>query len=190
MVMKILIWLGCALLYGVVITVFKFAGYQLGGLPAALIGALVLWLAITLCKLWDRKPRNPKVSARAIIEALSKYNTPWPIVFILIVVILAVCYQNFMLQKDVESKDAEIVGLESEYDRGYEAGRDAGYDLAAGDAYSEGYSDGYKNGYDEGYIDGYTYGLTDGLYYPDTIDDYTKGYLLLRRERLDEEKAD
>lgn len=125
-----------------------------------------------------------------LLTALRRYAAPWPIVIVLIIALLAGIYQNATLRAEIESKDVEILELESEYDRGYEAGREAGYDLARDDAYSDGYADGHEEGYDEGYLDGYTYGLTDGLYYPDSIDDYTQEYLRLRRERLDEEKAD
>lgn len=125
-----------------------------------------------------------------LLAALRRYEAPWPIVVILIIALLAGSYRNTTLRTEIENKDGEILELESEYDRGYEAGRESGYDLARDDAYSDGYADGHEEGYDEGYLDGYTYGLTDVLYYPDSIDDYTQEYLRLRRERLDEEKAD
>lgn len=188
--MKILIWVCAAFIYGSIVVLLGYFGLQIGGLPTVCLGALTFWLANLLCKQWDKRSHSNKVSIEMILNALRQYNTPWPIVIILIVALLGGIYQNATLRAEIRSKDAEILELESEYDRGYEAGLDAGFDLARDDAYSEGYADGHEQGFDEGYLDGYTYGLTDGLYYPESVDDYTQEYLRLRRERLDEEKAD
>lgn len=47
--MKILIWLLCALVYGIIVTVFSFAGISLGGLPTVLIAGSLMAVAAALC---------------------------------------------------------------------------------------------------------------------------------------------
>ena len=58
--MKVLIWFGCIAVYSVVITVLRFAGILLGGIPTALLALLMVLLpAPVLCKQWDKhKARN------------------------------------------------------------------------------------------------------------------------------------
>lgn len=53
--MKILIWLGCALVYGIVQTVARSQGVVLGGLPTALLAFVAIAAAFSLCKLWDKR---------------------------------------------------------------------------------------------------------------------------------------
>ena len=57
--MKILIWIGCILLYGIVNAMCRAQGIILGGLPTALMFFGIFFLAGTLCRLWDkRRGRN------------------------------------------------------------------------------------------------------------------------------------
>lgn len=67
--MKVLIWLGCIMIYSVIQTAFKYAGITLGGIPTALLAfATVFVPAPFLCKKWtahiDRK-KTEEVSRRA-----------------------------------------------------------------------------------------------------------------------------
>ena len=52
--MKILIWAGCILLYGIVVGVV-FAGYRLGVIPTVLLFFGMGCLGRFLCKLWDER---------------------------------------------------------------------------------------------------------------------------------------
>ncbi len=58
---KILIWLNCALVYGVIVTACSVAGIQLGGLPTVLFAGLAIFLARYLCSRVGKKsaPDSP-----------------------------------------------------------------------------------------------------------------------------------
>ena len=54
--MKILIWIGCVVVYSVVVTALKFGGVYLGALPVALLFLLLVLLpAPALCRVIDKK---------------------------------------------------------------------------------------------------------------------------------------
>lgn len=53
--MKILIVLGCAAIYGLVVTSLSYAGITLGGIPTILLGMVLLAAINSLSKKWDEK---------------------------------------------------------------------------------------------------------------------------------------
>lgn len=53
--MRVLIWLGCILVYSIIVTALRGAGIILGGIPTALLALVIVFLpAPALCKLWSR----------------------------------------------------------------------------------------------------------------------------------------
>ena len=66
--MKILIWIGCVVVYSVVVTALKFGGVSLGALPVALLFLLLVLLpAPALCRVIDKKR-----------SAGGESGKPWP----------------------------------------------------------------------------------------------------------------
>ncbi len=57
--MKVLIWVLCIFANAFITTLFKESGIILGGIPTVILFAITLWLARTLCKMWD-KHKAPK----------------------------------------------------------------------------------------------------------------------------------
>ena len=54
--MRVLIWLGCILVYSIIVTALRGAGIILGGIPTAVLALVVVFLpAPALCKLWSRR---------------------------------------------------------------------------------------------------------------------------------------
>ena len=54
--MRVLIWLGCILVYSIIVTALRSAGIILGGIPTAVLALVVVFLpAPALCKLWSRR---------------------------------------------------------------------------------------------------------------------------------------
>ena len=51
--MKALIWIGCCLVYGIIITLFRTSGIILGGIPTFALAFVTFWLARKLCKKYD-----------------------------------------------------------------------------------------------------------------------------------------
>lgn len=52
--MKVLIWVGCCLAYGLITTLVKQFGIILGGIPTFALAVGTFWLARTLCKKYDK----------------------------------------------------------------------------------------------------------------------------------------
>lgn len=52
--MKILIWIGCAFIFGLINATCIAVGISLGGIPTVLIAAALFFLAKLLCKKWDK----------------------------------------------------------------------------------------------------------------------------------------
>ncbi len=58
--MKVLIWLGCIVVYSAVVTALRFAGVLLGGIPTVLLALLLVFLpAPALCKWWAKRKMRP-----------------------------------------------------------------------------------------------------------------------------------
>lgn len=58
--MKVLIWLGCIIVYSAVVTALRFAGVLLGGIPTVLLALLLVFLpAPALCKWWAKRKMRP-----------------------------------------------------------------------------------------------------------------------------------
>lgn len=71
--MKILIWIGCILLYGIVNAMCRAQGIILGGLPTALMVFGIFFLASTLCQLWDKwRGRNQGDGEEACTEEIAE----------------------------------------------------------------------------------------------------------------------
>lgn len=148
--MKILIWVGCILVYSVFVTALGVAGITLGGIPVMLFSLLFVFLpAPALCKAWDRRkarkaeePVDPAQAAarRERIMAILNSRTTWIVVAFFALIAVSVYSE--------------------------ERGRKLGYTEAWELAYEEGHSDGYYDGYEEAetaaWDDGYTVGLAEG----------------------------
>ena len=188
--MKILIWIGCALVYGIVITLLNLAGLELGGLPVVVFCALIFWLARTLCRIWDRKPHNRTMSAKMILDALKKYNAPWPIVIILIVALLCGVYQNHALRNDVQDLEEQLADLQEQADVSIDIGNAQEKIDNLIDGFEAQYAQGKEDGYVDGYIDGYLRAYDEAAERSDDIaplDSYSERYLKISelREELD-----
>lgn len=68
--MKVLIWIGCLFANALITTLFKENGIILGAIPTVLLYLGAVYLARTLCKLWDE--RNVKNNAQKNTEAFQK----------------------------------------------------------------------------------------------------------------------
>ena len=68
--MKIVIWLGCILVYSALQAALKMAGVVLGGLPTALLALLLVFLpAPLLCRAWSkRKERQPAAPRHIVVD--------------------------------------------------------------------------------------------------------------------------
>lgn len=66
--MKVLVWIICCLVYGVVITVLNSNGIMLGGIPTAALFMLTWWVASTLCKRYDAK-HSPENSSQEVQQS-------------------------------------------------------------------------------------------------------------------------
>lgn len=51
--MKVLIWVGCCFIYGLITTLVKQSGVVLGAIPTIILVGGIFWLARTLCKKYD-----------------------------------------------------------------------------------------------------------------------------------------
>ena len=51
--MKVLIWVGCVLVYAIVVTLINSAGVILGAIPTMILFGGMMWAAKTLCKKYD-----------------------------------------------------------------------------------------------------------------------------------------
>lgn len=65
--MKVLIWIVCFFVQGMIITLFKNSGIILGALPTMALFGFTLWLARTLCKKYDEH-KEQKSSSQNIEE--------------------------------------------------------------------------------------------------------------------------
>lgn len=53
--MKVLIWILCAFVYGLITTLITTAGITLGAIPAILLAGGTFLLARFLCRKWDKR---------------------------------------------------------------------------------------------------------------------------------------
>lgn len=51
--MKVLIWIACFFVYGIVDTLINYTGMRLGGVPTIILFAITIWIAKSLCSSWD-----------------------------------------------------------------------------------------------------------------------------------------
>lgn len=88
--MKILIWLLCALVYGVANALLQEAGMLLGGIPTALLCLALGGLAVFLCRAWDKRKAKeaPAEQPVAVAEAPEKSKRP---ALQITCIVLAVC---------------------------------------------------------------------------------------------------
>ena len=56
--MKVLIWIGCILLTSLIVVALGYTGVRLGGIPTALLYAVMIWVARSLCKAYDEKHQS------------------------------------------------------------------------------------------------------------------------------------
>lgn len=62
--MKVLIWFLCIFNYSVITTIIKENGIILGAIPTVIFLGGTIWLARTLCKLWDKIKENKKIKKK------------------------------------------------------------------------------------------------------------------------------
>lgn len=149
--MKVFIWIGCIVVYSVVVSALNLSGVGLGGVPVALLAVLLIFLpAPALCRLWDRRrQRRPEAAADPPAPAQERRSFSVERVRALLrsrpflaacSVALLVCsfLTGGVVWSEVEGQKlwdaACIVGREEGYDDGYADGLTAGY----GDGYSDG----------------------------------------------------
>lgn len=98
--MKIIIWLGCILVYSALQTAFKSAGIILGGISTALLALVLVFLpAPLLCKAWGRRKERQAAIPRQIIVDTStgevvgpaKSRVPVVVVASVLALTLVVC---------------------------------------------------------------------------------------------------
>lgn len=161
--MKILIWLGCVVVYSALVLALQYAGVTLGSIPVALLSFLFVFLpAPALCRAWDRRKANaaaqpPERDAGAADDKgempaapagrLSRFSKSLSAGRIL----AAVLVLFIMVSLSVGS-----------YEKGVKEGRALGYDEGNGDGREAGYEEGYTEGWDAGYDCGQEDGYTEG----------------------------
>lgn len=96
-----------------------------------------------------------------ILDALKKYNAPWPIVIILIIALLCCVYHNHTLRDDIQYLEEQLSVLQEQADASIDIdtaqekidnlidGFEAQYAQGKEDGYVDGYIDGYLRAYDE-----------------------------------------
>ena len=78
--MKFLIWFLCILSNPIIITLIKKAGVILGAIPTMILFGATSWLAMTLCKKWDKHKENKEAAKKAPTQPTSvKPATPQPV---------------------------------------------------------------------------------------------------------------
>lgn len=81
--MKILIWLLCAMVYGLTLTVLSYCGISLGGLPTVLLAGLLLWITRTLCRRIDNKRASKSKQKEATSAAAPPADSgPEPVYYL------------------------------------------------------------------------------------------------------------
>jgi len=145
--MKILIWVGCILVYSVFVTILGMSGITLGGLPVMLFSLLFVFLpAPALCKAWERrkaqkaeKPADPAQAAarRESIMAILNSRSTWIVVAFFALIAVSV----------ISEERGRELGYQEAWELAYEEGHSEGYD--------EGYEDAGTGSFEEGYDEGY-----------------------------------
>ena len=125
-----------------------------------------------------------------ILDALKKYNAPWPIVIILIIALLCGVYQNHTLRNDVQDLEEQLAGLQEQADASIDI--DTAQEKIDNliDGFEAQYAQGKEDGYVDGYIDGYLRAYDEAAERSDDIaplDSYSERYLKISelREELD-----
>lgn len=134
--MKILIWLLCALVYGVANALLQGAGMLLGGIPTALLCLALGGLAVFLCRAWDKRKAKeaPAEQPVAVAEAPEKSKRPalritCIVLAVCVVILSAACAYLVVENGNLES---EKLSLSNEL---REAEREAEWGTGAKDRY-------------------------------------------------------
>lgn len=210
--MKILIWLVCAFLYGIIVTALAFCGIALGGVPAAIIAGALFLLARHLCARIERKAAaknfvQDSVSIPEITDPPKKAashnneNKCCPTVsrgFVIVITIFSVvtfflvcalCYslnRNHSLRHDIQELEGQITAFEerSGAQKDVVAVQDGSNNLVAEleKQYAIGKDDGYVDGYIEGYLRGYDEAAAQSKDV-EQLDTYEERYLKMRELR-------
>ena len=136
--MKILIWLLCALVYGVANAVLQEAGMLLGGMPTALLCLALGGLAVFLCRAWDKRKAKeaPDEQPAADMEAPKKNNRPASRITCIVLAVcviamsvgLVVCIDEYQsLERAYDRLSSELAQIEqdAEWDTDLEGRRQA-----------------------------------------------------------------
>lgn len=103
--MKIIIWLGCILVYSALQTAFRSAGIILGGIPTALLALVLVFLpAPLLCKAWSKRKEKQEAIPRQIVVDTStgevvgpaKSRAPVIVAASVLAVALVVCVSMYV----------------------------------------------------------------------------------------------
>ena len=114
--MKIVIWLGCILVYSALQAALKMAGVVLGGLPTALLALLLVFLpAPLLCRAWSkRKERQPAAPRHIVVDTstgevvgIAKSRAPVIAVASVLALALVVCVCVIVLDVRQPAQEAE-----------------------------------------------------------------------------------
>ena len=136
--MKILIWLLCALVYGVANALLQEAGMLLGGIPTALLCLALGGLAVFLCRAWDKRKAKeaPDEQPAADMEAPKKNNRPASRITCIVLAVcviamsvgLVVCIDEYQsLERAYDRLSSELAQIEqdAEWDTDLEGRRQA-----------------------------------------------------------------
>jgi len=135
---KILIWLLCALVYGVANALLQEAGMLLGGIPTALLCLALGGLAVFLCRAWDKRKAKeaPDEQPAADMEAPKKNNRPASRITCIVLAVcviamsvgLVVCIDEYQsLERAYDRLSSELAQIEqdAEWDTDLEGRRQA-----------------------------------------------------------------
>ena len=72
--MKVLIWCICFVVYGIVVTAFRWGGVILGGLPTALLFGGTIWAARAVSKFWSESREEKQVKKDGELNYIATHN--------------------------------------------------------------------------------------------------------------------